>query len=337
MKEKVRIAVVGAGYITKLNIAALLDIPEAEICGISNHHPEKAAALIRELGVSCPVYADWNTLLAETKPDVAAIFLPHHIHNEAFLDACRAGVDICIEKPFARDEAESEEMLAAARAAGVRVSLCHTQRYNAAYVAVKKYIAEHPELGRLLSVEDHINYHYFWQGRAPWMLSQEQSGGGILLNYGVHQLDRVHYLMDDMTDEEIEIRPYAEKPGYEIYSAYSMIGTSRGGIQYSIFCAGYNGPSDNGTMLCFENGTIRCVLGGGGLAPEGLFAGSAKTGRYEAVGDLPEQTAQAMYVRQFREAVDYFLGKTDVPPVSMEWGADMVRLVRTGIRRVEDK
>ena len=119
MKEKVRFAIIGAGYITEINMAALLAIPEAEICGISNHHPEKAEALIGKLGISCPVFSDWNTLLAETMPDVAAIFLPHHIHKEAFLDACRAGVDICIEKPFARDEAESEEMLAAARAASI--------------------------------------------------------------------------------------------------------------------------------------------------------------------------------------------------------------------------
>lgn len=329
MKEKLRIAVMGAGVIARLNGRALLSIPEAEICAISNHHPEKAAALAAELGIECPVYADWKPMLEREKPDAAAIFLPHYLHLPAFLDCAAAGVDVIIEKALALDWDECRTMMDAAERSGIRATVCHTQRYNAVYIAAKEYMAAHPELGRLLGVVDGINYNYFWQGRSPWQLSQAQSGGGIALNYGVHQLDRVHWLMGDKT-AELTIKYLREKPGYEIYSSYAMQGVTLGGVPYSITCAGYSGPFIAGTRLAFENGVLECSLVENGFHPYGLFFGNTETGRFAAQGPLLPNDAHDMYVRQFRAAADYILGRTDEPPVPLSWAAEMVRLAVSG-------
>ena len=323
-----RIAMLGAGYIAGVNGTALLSLPEVELCAISNHHPEKARRLADTLGTDCPVYADWREMLDKEKPDAAAIFLPHYLHERSFLDCAARGINVIIEKALANTYEECLRMIDAAEKSGIRATVCHTQRYNAVYMAAKAYAARHEaELGRLLSVNDNIHIHYFWDGRSPWQLSTAQSGGGIALNYGVHQLDRVHWFLQQRT-VDFHARYLCEKPGYEVCSSYAMLGVGDGGTPYAITCTGYSGPYINETRLVYENGVLQCNLTDSGCMPYGLYGGSTESGRLDPL--LVPHTNELMYERQFIAAVDYLAGRTDTPPVPLSWAAEMVRLVELG-------
>ena len=356
--KKLRVAVIGTGGIAKLNIAALLALPEIEIAAAVNHHPEKAEKLLAELGIACPVYADWKEMLremgkaeddpisAERRLDAAAIFLPHDLHLPAFRDCAEAGLDIMIEKPLGRTEEECEEILRLEAQCGIKATVCHTQRYNAIYIAACAYIKGHPELGKLCSVTDRIDCDYYWDGRPAWQLSKERSGDGPLLNYGVHQLDRVHYLAGQVMpigevskagkespaaediQEEITVRTERTIPGIETCSAFAMQGELPGHVLYSITFSGTSGPFINETALHFEHGSVLCNLTDNGALKSGLYVyeknGSENGFREEPV-PLPN-AAHDMYVREFRAAADYLLGKTGCAPVPLSWAAGMVRL-----------
>lgn len=320
-----KIALIGAGYIAGVNGRALLNIGQS-ICAVSNRTAQNAEQLCEKLGIRVPVYLDHIEMLENERPDAVLINTAHHLHLQCFLDCAKRGLDIIIEKPLGNTYAQCNEMIRAARSRGIKASVCHTQRYNAVYMAASEFIQNH-DPGKLLSVSDHIHCHYFWDGRSPWQLSKEESGGGIALNYGVHQLDRVHFFLKERS-QKLSAVCLAQKPDIEVYSSYSMLGVTTGGIPYSITCTGYSGPFINETRLVFERGILQCCLTGNGVHPYGLFYGSNETGAFQ---EVPVTLSNdRMYERQFQAVIDYFESKREEPPIPLEWAAEMVRLVEHG-------
>jgi len=324
-----RVAMIGTGIIAKTNGSALQALPDVEIVALSNRTTAKAEALAATLQLNCPIYGDYKAMLLEAKPDAVVINLAHELHPLCFADCARAGVSVMIEKPLASTYAECQQMMELAEKYRIKATVCQTQRYNAVYEAATCFLNEHNP-GRLLSINDNIHINYFWEGRPAWQLSQEQSGGGIALNYGVHQLDRVHYFLRQRT-VKFQAEYLVAKPGYEIYSSYTMMGVGDGGTPYAITCTGYSGPTVNETRLVFEQGILQANLVGNSIQPCGLFYGDHTSSDFVAIP--VELSNDQMYVRQFRSAIDYLSGKTDEAPVSLAWAAEMVRLVESGFNR----
>lgn len=326
MTQLLRFAMMGAGFIAGPNASALVAQPGVQLVAISNPTLSKAARIARDTGSDCRLYADWRDLLEHETVDAVLINLPHFLHHDVFLACAAHGLHIIIEKPLANTVAQCQDMIAAADRAGIRATVCHTQRYNAVFQAAKDYIASH-DLGQLHAIEDSIHTHYFWDGRSPWQLSPELSGGGIALNYGVHQLDRVHWFLRQKT-VRFSAQYLTEKPGYIIPSSYMMLGVGERGTPYSISCSGYTGPDVNEMRLVFERGILHCCLRDNGLVKAGLYAGDTQTKLFAA--QPLSLSLDGFYHRQFAAAIDYLSGRTDEAPVPLEWAAEMVRLVTSG-------
>lgn len=330
MTKRLRVATIGAGFIGKINTEALVKLDPVELVAVCNHNIGKAEKLIDELGLSAAAYADWNEMIDAEKPDAVGIYLPHHLHKQCFLDCCERGVDVIIEKALANTYADCVAMIEAAEKAGIRATVCQTQRYGAVYCTARDYIAAHrEELGRLLHIVDGMHLHYFWDGRKDWMLDNARSGGGLAMNYGVHQLDRIHTFLNGHT-VEFSGHVEAEKSGYTIPSGYSMLGKTSDGVTYTATCTGYSGPGINETRLIYENAIVECSLSTNGFMNEGVYVGSTKTKRFEPIPLA--YAADEMYLRQFREAVDYLTDKTKTSPIPLQWAAEMVRLTELALK-----
>lgn len=321
-----RFAVIGAGFIAGPNTEALVAQPGVSLVAIANPTVAKAASLAERVGCSCRLYSDWREMLDREKVDAVLIHVPHHLHHEVFLECAARGLQIIIEKPLANTYAQCIEMIEAARRYGIRATVCHTQRYQAVLQAAADYIASH-DLGPLRAVEDCIHVNYFWPGRSPWQLSPEQSGGGIALNYGVHQLDRVHWFLGQKT-VRFMARYLTAKPGYIVPSSYMMLGVGDRGTPYTVSGSGYTGPDSNEIRLIFERGIVHGVLRDNGLVKPGLYCGDTSGGRM-AVQPIA-LSMDGSYRREFEAAVDYLTGRSDQPPIPLEWAAEMVRLVTEG-------
>ena len=322
-----KVAIIGTGWIAKANGLALSRLPDVTLVAMANRTISKAEKLRQELSVNCPIYTDFEKLLNSEKPDAVLINLAHHLHSSCFAACAAAGVNIIIEKPLANTYAECLYMIEIAARYRIKATVCHTQRYNVVYMAANQFLAEH-DLGRLLSINDHIYIDYFRNDRPAWQLSNALSGGGIALNYGVHQLDRVHYFLKQQT-EYFNARYLAAKPGFEIYSSYTMMGVGDGGTPYIATCTGYSGPFINETRLIFERGILQCNLVQNGIHPFGLYWGDNQTDRFQEVPI--ELSNDQIFEREFRAAIDYLSGLTTEAPVSLEWAAEMVRLVKIGM------
>ena len=142
-----------------------LKIPQTKIVAVADADPKGLADAAQRLG-GVKAYADFKVMLAETKPDIAAICARHiHEHRDMIVAAVGAGVKgIYIEKPFVRTLAEADEIVKLCAEKGVRLAIAHRNRYHPVIDVVKQLVAS-GEIGELKEVRV--------RGK------QDQRGGGL--------------------------------------------------------------------------------------------------------------------------------------------------------------
>lgn len=145
--------------------AVWLKIPQTTIVAVADADPKGLTAAAKKLG-GVKAFADYRAMLAETKPDIAAICPRHiHEHRDMIVAAIEAGVKgIYIEKPFVRTLAEADEVVKLCVAQGVRLAIAHRNRYHPVLATVRKLLAA-GEIGELREVRV--------RGK------QDQRGGGL--------------------------------------------------------------------------------------------------------------------------------------------------------------
>jgi len=145
--------------------AVWLKIPQTRIVAVADADAKGLALEAKKLGV-VKAYADYKVMLAEAKPDIAAICARHvHEHRDMIVAAIEAGVKgIYIEKPFVRTLAEADEIVKLCADKGVRLAIAHRNRYHPVLATVQKLVAS-GEIGELKEVRV--------RGK------QDQRGGGL--------------------------------------------------------------------------------------------------------------------------------------------------------------
>jgi predicted dehydrogenase len=142
-----------------------LQIPATRIIAVADADPKGLTDAANRLG-GVKAYADYKAMLAEAKPDIAAICSRHiHEHRDMIVAAVEAGVKgIYIEKPFVRTLAEADEIVKLCADKGVRLAIAHRNRYHPVVDVVKQLVAS-GEIGELKEVRV--------RGK------QDQRGGGL--------------------------------------------------------------------------------------------------------------------------------------------------------------
>jgi predicted dehydrogenase len=145
--------------------AVWLKIPETRIVAVADADAKGLAIEAKKLG-GVKAYPDYKVMLAEAKPDIAAICARHiHEHRDMIVAAIEAGVKgIYIEKPFVRTLAEADEIVKLCAEKGVRLAIAHRNRYHPVLASVQKLVAA-GEIGELKEVRV--------RGK------QDQRGGGL--------------------------------------------------------------------------------------------------------------------------------------------------------------
>ncbi len=188
------VAVLGTGRIGGSYIDVVKQTKGAAVIAVAEPREEQVAPLkMKNPGVE--FVADYKHALARKDVDIVVGTLPHWLHKQAAIDSVRAGKHVFLEKPMAVTLADCDEMLAAAKKAGVKLMTAHTQRYYPA-VAKAKQVIDSGELGSLVMTYDYWHKPYQPYGRPKWMLDRKL-GGGMGLMDGTHQIDRTLWVMGD--------------------------------------------------------------------------------------------------------------------------------------------
>ena len=192
--EKVRIGVIGAGWPGQQHARAIRALPGAELAALAEPNEERAAAFAVAYG---PVqrYSDYGDLLGAAEIDAVVICLPNYLHFPATLAALRAGKHVLCEKPPTLNGAEMRVLQEEAAKAGLIYFFSRQFRFTPAMRRARELIVA-GELGRIYFAEAvWVRSRGIPTGMGGWFTEKKRSGGGALIDIGVHALDSAWYLM----------------------------------------------------------------------------------------------------------------------------------------------
>ncbi|MFG2500906.1 Gfo/Idh/MocA family protein [Streptomyces sp. NPDC048441] len=161
----------------------------------------RGRAFAEELGVA---YAPTYDEVFAWGPDAVIVCSENARHRPLVELAAAHGVDVLCEKPLATTVEDGEAMLAACRAAGVRLSVAFPVRFSPAYAAVKAAVTS-GDTGRVLTVSGANNGAMPTRSRR-WFADPGLAGGGALMDHTVHIAD----LLDDLFGEARPVDVYAQ-------------------------------------------------------------------------------------------------------------------------------
>jgi predicted dehydrogenase len=130
---RIRVGVVGAGYLGRFHAQKYAALPQAELVGVADPDESVRDKLARELG--CPVVADYRALLGQV--DAVSIVTPTPLHHQVSRDFLDAGAHVLVEKPITTTLEEARDLVGTAARAGKVLQVGHLERFNPAIVAVE--------------------------------------------------------------------------------------------------------------------------------------------------------------------------------------------------------
>ncbi len=129
-------------------------VPETRIISVADPVAEGLTKAVKKLGLKPEQgFASYEELLEKTKPDIVSVALRHtDQHHAMIMAAIKAGAKgIYVEKPFCRDLAEADDIVAACEASGTKLAIAHRNRYHPVLPIVKKLV-EDGAIGKWLEV-----------------------------------------------------------------------------------------------------------------------------------------------------------------------------------------
>ena len=195
MTRTLGVAVIGAGgenIATSCHLPALRQVPAMELVAL--HDVNAAGVLPYAAEYAVAAYTDLEAMLARDDVAVVQVCSPDPFHAEQTIAALEAGKHVLCQKPMALTLDDAHRMIAAAEAAGRKLSVCHNMRWLPRYRKLKDLVAG----GR---IGDPVHGSFSLQGRhfpyPPDSFYRTAESGGQFVHNGPHYVDLLCWLLGD--------------------------------------------------------------------------------------------------------------------------------------------
>ncbi|MBR3691482.1 MAG: Gfo/Idh/MocA family oxidoreductase [Clostridia bacterium] len=191
MEKKIRIGIIGVGNIAESHIKGYKALPNVELYAFCDIDEAKLKMKGEKHGVT-RLFTDMNEMLALPEIDAVSVCTWNAAHAPCTIAALNAGKHVLCEKPMATSVAEAEAMKAAAEKAGKLLMIGFVRRFGNDCAVVKDFV-DNGFFGELY----YAKCNYLRRNGCPggWFSNKELSGGGPLVDLGVHVIDLVRYLL----------------------------------------------------------------------------------------------------------------------------------------------
>lgn len=186
-----RLGFLGTGWIGRNRMKAMLQtglVNEAAICDPN----DKLARQALSCAPDARLVGSFEELLA-LKPDGVVIATPSALHAEQCIAAFEAGAAVFCQKPLGRNATEVAAVLNRAQRADRTLGVDLSYRYTAAMRAIRERVRA-DELGKIFAAD--LVFHNAYGPQSAWFWEPELSGGGCLIDLGVHLADLALWLLD---------------------------------------------------------------------------------------------------------------------------------------------
>lgn len=178
------LVIIGFGGMGSQHYNLLQKHPLINITGVCDINLERQNEARKE---NLKVYDSYESVIKDSSVDIVLIATPNHIHKEIAVAALNGKKHVICEKPVTLNAKELEEILDAQKRSGYVFMVHQNRRWDEDFLTIKK-IYDTKQLGELYHVEQRV----FGSRGIPgdWRKNKE-FGGGMLLDWGVHMLDRL--------------------------------------------------------------------------------------------------------------------------------------------------
>ncbi|MDN6162158.1 MAG: Gfo/Idh/MocA family oxidoreductase [Atopostipes sp.] len=189
--NKLNLAIIGYGGMGSHHVDTIIpkDSELFEVVGAYDIKESRRKAAVKD---GLKAYESLEELLADEAIDAVVIATPNDSHKELSVESLKAGKHVICEKPVTMNTKEFDEIIAQAEKEG-RVFMVHqNRRWDPDFLLVKD-LFEEKTIGDIFQIESRVHGANGIPG--DWRHIKEQ-GGGMLLDWGVHLIDQVMYLID---------------------------------------------------------------------------------------------------------------------------------------------
>ncbi len=212
--KKARIAIVGTGT-RGINLWGRTLVEKysdvIDYVGLCDINPKRLTFARKYMGVDCPTFTDFDTMVRQTKPDRVIVTTKDCFHAKYITRAMELGCDVITEKPMATDEKMCQEILDTERRTGRNITVTFNYRYSPEMVKIKE-ILNSGEIGQVTSVD--FNYYLDIDHGASYFRrwhAYKQFGGSLLVHKATHHFDLMNWWLDA---EPADVYAYGELRKY---------------------------------------------------------------------------------------------------------------------------
>ncbi len=196
-QNPLRFAVIGCGFIGRKRVAGLKAAALRYACDLD---AARAAELARTVP-GCKAVADFKAVLADPAVDAVIVATLNASLAPIALDAVRAGKHVLVEKPGALNAAQLRAVQAAATRSGALVRLGYNHRYHPSLLKARE-LTDSGVLGPLMFLRGRYGHGGRLGYDREWRADPAQSGGGELIDQGVHLIDLAGWFLGDFATVE---------------------------------------------------------------------------------------------------------------------------------------
>ena len=192
--RKLNLGIIGAGWPGQMHAQANRSVEVAKLYACADLNDERRIAFEKSYAPE-KSFSDYHELLQDRDVDAVIICLPNFLHFPASLAAIEAGKHVLCEKPPTMNAAEMKVLREEAAKRKLIYFFSRQGRFSPAMRAAKAAV-EQGRLGRIYHAKaTFVRSRGIPVGIGDWFTEKKRSGGGALIDIGIHALDSVWYLM----------------------------------------------------------------------------------------------------------------------------------------------
>ncbi len=327
----VRVAVIGCGkiaeraslpnlvnYKDKVKVKVLCDIVESKAKYLRDKFELTGVDIVK----------DWKKVVARKDIDVVFVDTPNYLHEEMTVGACKNKKHVLVEKPITITVKAADNMIKAAKKNGVYLMVEQTQRFDVVHQAAKK-VLDSGILGHIHNIKGRIGHagpEYWSEGKAHWFYDKSKSGGGAMVDIGVHITDLIRWFSGKKVTKVFATIRTMEKP-VKVDDNATVLLKFADGSKGEIECSWTTRPYEVLTFVYGSKGKMVTAIG----TEKPIKVTIAKTKK----GEDPNYTLEEIYPElgtggAWENAVHYFIDcirEKKRPFVSGEEGRETIRVI----------
>lgn len=188
--EKVRIGIIGTGSISEAHIHGYKSMEHVEVVAACDLDEAKVKRYAKKHNIP-HTFTDYNELLKMERLDAVSVTTWNNSHAPISIAAMQAGKDVLCEKPLAMNAEEAKEMVRVSEETGQLLMVGFVRRFESNAQYIREAVAN-DELGQIYYAK--TGYMRKWGNPGGWFCDKKRSGGGPVIDLGVHVIDLIRYL-----------------------------------------------------------------------------------------------------------------------------------------------